>query len=86
MIPHHLHSVLANYLGKQPKQEKGTLEPWGGEGMGLASRNLHFSLGFDTYLIYALGKVSLLFSGLQRELDWMISKPLSISENSEINN
>ena len=54
--------------------------------MGLASRNLHFSLGFDTYLIYALGKVSLLFSGLQRELDWMISKPLSISENSEINN
>lgn len=49
MIPHHPHLVLVSYLERQPKQRRETLEPWGGEGAGLASRNLHFSLGFDTY-------------------------------------
>lgn len=39
-----------------------------------------------THEIYVLGKVSQFLSGLQRELDWMISKPLSSSKNSEISN
>lgn len=48
LIPCHPHPALANCLQRQPKQGRGTLELWGGEGMGLASGNIHCSLDFDT--------------------------------------